>query len=57
MGTDSQQKSELDGWNVLNILDYPINDIGSAKMFSDVFSRKLKFVRGLGMYFYFDGRV
>ncbi len=59
MGESKEQTDgqKLDEWDVLNILDYPETDIGTSKLFADVYKRKLKFVRELGLYFFYNGTV
>lgn len=40
-----------------NFTIYPLTDIGSSKLYADMFKNKLRFVREMGLYFYFNGKV
>ena len=55
--TEQGRKSGLDEWNVLKFLEYPRTGIGTSKLFADVYKDELKFVRELGVYFYYNGVV
>ena len=48
----------MDEGNVLeNFLEYPLTDIGSSKLYADMFRNKLRFVRELGVFYYYNGKV
>lgn len=52
------ENREVDEWDVLNdIMSYPMTDIGSSKLFADIYKDKLKFVRELGLYFFYNGKI
>lgn len=42
---------------MVNIKEYPMTDIGSSRLFADVYRDRLKFVREMGLYFYFNGQI
>ena len=48
----------MDGGTVLdNFMDYPLTDIGSSKLYADMYKNELKFVREMGVYYYYNGKV
>lgn len=48
----------MEGRDVLDdFVSYPLTDIGSSKLYADMFKNELRFVRELGMYFYYNGKV
>lgn len=58
MGDQAESKQKMDGRNVLDdFVSYPLTDIGSSKLYADMFKNELRFVREMGMYFYYDGKV
>ncbi len=36
---------------------YPLTDIGSSKMYADMFRNELRFVREMGTYFHYNGKI
>lgn len=52
-----EKEAKLDEWDVLDFLQYPRNGIGTKKLFADTYKNCLRFVREVGMYFYFNGVV
>lgn len=54
---EQRENSCLDEWDVLKFLEYPRTGIGTSKLFADIYRNELKFVRELGMYFYYNGVV
>lgn len=49
--------AQLDEWDVLIFCSYPRTGIGTSKLFADTYKNELKFVRELGLYFYYNGVV
>ena len=48
----------MDGRPVLDdFTSYPLTDIGSSKLYADMFKNELRFVREIGLYFYYNGKV
>lgn len=48
----------LDTGDVLEkFMEYPLTDIGSSKLYADMFKNKLRFVRELGVFYYYNGNV
>ena len=47
----------MDEWDVLTFCMYPRTGIGTSKLFADTYKDVLKFVRELGLYFYYNGKV
>lgn len=48
----------MDGRNVLDDFQvYPLTDIGSSKLYADMYKGELKFVRELGLFFYYKDGV
>ena len=48
----------MDGRSILdNFTNYPLTDIGSSKLYADMFKNELRFVREMGLYFYYNGKV
>lgn len=48
----------MDGRVILdNFTNYPLTDIGSSKLYADMFKNELRFVREMGLYFYYNGKV
>ena len=48
----------MDGRSVLDdFVNYPLTDIGSSKLYADMFKCELRFVREMGLYFYYNGKV
>lgn len=48
----------MDEWDVLtDFTSYPMTDIGSSKLFADIYKDRLKFVRELGLYFFYNGKT
>lgn len=48
----------MDGGAILdNFTNYPLTDIGSSKLYADMFRNELRFVREMGLYFYYNGKV
>ena len=48
----------MDGRAILDeFTNYPLTDIGSSKLYADMFKNELRFVRERGMYFYYNGKV
>lgn len=37
--------------------NYPLTDIGSSKLYADMFKKELRFIREMGMYFFYNGKV
>lgn len=57
-GTDEEKQREVDGRVILDDFpSYPLTDIGSSKLYADMFKRELRFVRGIGKYFFYNGKV
>lgn len=50
-------KNNDNEWGLDAFNSYPRTGIGSAKLFADKYRNKLKFVRELGLYFYYNGKV
>lgn len=50
-------KNNDNEWGLDTFNSYPRTGIGSAKLFADKYRNKLKFVRELGLYFYYNGKV
>ena len=40
-----------------NFTNYPLTDIGSSKLYADMFKNELRFVREMGLYFYYNGSI
>lgn len=47
----------MDEWDVLTFCAYPRTGIGTSKLFADTYKNQLKFIRDLGLYFYYNGKV
>ncbi len=47
----------MDEWDVLTFCSYPRTGIGTSKLFADTYKEQLRFVRELGLYFYYNGKV
>ena len=48
----------MDGRSILDdFTNYPLTDIGSSKLYADMFKNELRFVREMGLYFYYNGKV
>lgn len=48
----------MDGRNVLDqFTAYPLTDIGSSKLFADMYRNELRFVPEIGLYFYYNGMI
>ena len=48
----------MDGRAILDdFANYPLTDIGSSKLYADMFKDELRFVRERGAYFHFNGKV
>lgn len=48
----------MDGRTILDdFTNYPLTDIGSSKLYADMFRKELRFVREMGMYFFYNGKV
>ncbi len=51
-------QQEVDGRPLLDdFTNYPLTDIGSSKLYADMFKNELRFVREMGLYFYYNGKV
>ena len=49
---------DRDGRDVLDdFTNYPLTDIGSSKLYADMYKNELKFIREMGLYFYYNGKV
>lgn len=56
--TDKEKQHEVDGRDVLDdFTNYPLTDIGSSKLYADMYKNELKFIREMGLYFYYNGKV
>ena len=48
-------RQEVDGRSILDdFTNYPLTDIGSSKLYADMFKNELRFVREMGLYFYYN---
>lgn len=48
----------MDGRIILDsFTSYPLTDIGSSKLYADMFKDELRFVREMGLYYYYNGKV
>lgn len=54
---ETECRGKLDEWDVLEFTAYPRTGIGTSKLFADKYKNELRFVRELGLYFYYNGVV
>lgn len=57
--TDQTEKQrEVDGRAILDdFINYPLTDIGSSKLYADMYKHELCFVREMGVYFFYNGKA
>ena len=53
---ETECRGKLDEWDVLEFTAYPRTGIGTSKLFADKYKNELRFVRELGLYFYYNGK-
>ena len=57
-GRNEAEQQKVDGRSILgDFTHYPLTDIGSSKLYADMFKDELRFVREMGLYFYYNGKV